>query len=35
VQVSPAGIGDGEKKLVIIKQMQVSVVNFDIDTGIR
>ena len=35
VQINPAGIGAGEKKKVNIKQSQTTVVNFDIDTGIR
>lgn len=35
VQVKPAGIGEGEKKEVIIKSYENSVINFDIDTGIR
>ena len=35
VQVSPAGIGPGEKKPVTIKAKQTTTLNFDIDTGIR
>ena len=35
VQIAPAGIGPGEKKSVTIKSFETSVVNFDIDTGIR
>lgn len=35
VQIRPAGIGEGEKKLVIIKSFETSTLNFDIDTGIR
>ncbi len=34
-QVSPAGIGPGEKKPFIIKSSQTTVVDFNIDTGIR
>lgn len=35
VQIKPAGIGPGEKKPVTIKSFETTVVNFDIDTGIR
>jgi hypothetical protein len=35
VQIVPAGIGAGEKKPASVKIMQTTVVNFDIDTGIR
>lgn len=35
LQISPAGIGPGEKKPALIKSNQTTVVNFDIDTGIR
>lgn len=35
VQIEPAGIGAGEKKQVIIAPLHTSVVDFDIDTGIR
>lgn len=35
VQISPAGIGEGEKKSVAVKSFETSTVNFDIDTGIR
>jgi hypothetical protein len=35
VQISPAGIGPGEKKPVTIQSGQTSTVDFDIDTGIR
>ena len=35
VQISPAGIGPGEKKAVTVKSFETAVVNFDIDTGIR
>jgi hypothetical protein len=35
VQISPAGIGEGEKKPAVVKADQTTEVNFDIDTGIR
>ena len=35
IQIQPAGIGPGEKKSVTIESWQTSVVDFDIDTGIR
>ncbi len=35
VQISPTGIGPGEKKLVTVKSFATSTVNFNIDTGIR
>ena len=35
VQISPAGIGAGEKKPAIVKSFETTVVDFDIDTGIR
>ncbi len=35
IQISPAGIGPGEKKLAIVKASETATVNFDIDTGIR
>jgi hypothetical protein len=35
IQISPAGIGPGEKKSVTVKANQTATVNFDIDTGIR
>jgi len=35
LQVQPAGIGPGEKKKVIVTSNKTSVINFDIDTGIR
>ncbi len=35
VQISPAGIGPGEKKPATIKSFETTVVDFDIDTGIR
>jgi hypothetical protein len=35
VQISPAGIGAGEKKSVTVKSAETSVVDFNIDTGIR
>ena len=35
VQIVPAGIGEGEKKAVTVKSFETSVVDFDIDTGIR
>jgi hypothetical protein len=35
LQIDPAGIGPGEKKPALVKAGQTTVVNFDIDTGIR
>lgn len=35
IQINPAGIGEGEKKEVVIKQSQTEIIDFDIDTGIR
>ncbi len=35
IQIEPAGIGPGEKKSVTIGSSVTSIVNFDIDTGIR
>jgi SanA protein len=35
VQINPAGIGPGEKKQVTIKSFETTIVNFNIDTGIR
>lgn len=35
VQISPAGIGPGEMKEVTVKSFETSIVDFDIDTGIR
>jgi hypothetical protein len=35
IQISPAGIGPGEKKSATVKSGKTTVVNFDIDTGIR
>lgn len=35
LQIQPAGIGPGEKKKVIVTSFKTSVVDFDIDTGIR
>ncbi|MEO5635096.1 MAG: hypothetical protein ABIS26_00035 [Candidatus Paceibacterota bacterium] len=35
VQIAPAGIGPGEKKAATVKSFETTVVNFDIDTGIR
>jgi len=35
VQINPAGIGEGEKKQVTIKSSETTIVNFNIDTGIR
>ena len=35
VQIDPAGIGPGEKKFAVVKSSLTTVVNFDIDTGIR
>ena len=35
VQIAPAGIGEGEKKPATVKAFETTVVNFDIDTGIR
>jgi hypothetical protein len=35
VQIDPAGIGKGEKKPATIKASETTVINFDIDTGIR
>lgn len=34
-QIAPAGIGQGEKKPLTIKSTKTTVVDFDIDTGIR
>ena|SRR3989338_2454671 len=35
LQIAPAGIGPGEKKPATVKSFETTVVNFDIDTGIR
>ncbi len=35
VQISPAGIGEGEMKPVTVTSFETTEVNFDIDTGIR
>ena len=35
VQITPAGIGPGEKKKVMVTSWNTSTVDFDIDTGIR
>jgi hypothetical protein len=35
VQINPAGIGPGEKKSAVVTAAQTTVINFDIDTGIR
>ncbi len=35
VQVVPAGIGPGEKKLAVVKSFETTTIDFDIDTGIR
>jgi hypothetical protein len=35
LQITPAGIGEGEKKRVIVTADSLQVVDFDIDTGIR
>ena len=35
VQIDPAGIGPGEKKPFTIVSLQTTIVDFDIDTGIR
>jgi hypothetical protein len=35
LQISPAGIGEGDKKRVVVTTGSASVVDFDIDTGIR
>ncbi len=35
IQIEPAGIGPGEKKKATVKSKQTTVVDFDIDTGIR
>lgn len=35
MQVVPAGIGPGEMKEVTVVSFETSIVNFDIDTGIR
>ena len=35
IQISPAGIGPGEKKQVVIMSSKTSTIDFDIDTGIR
>lgn len=35
IQIVPAGIGPGEKKYITIKSFETSIINFDIDTGIR
>jgi hypothetical protein len=35
IQIQPAGIGPGEKKKVTVVLSETSVVDFDIDTGIR
>lgn len=35
IQIDPAGIGPGEKKPATVKSFQTTVVDFDIDTGIR
>lgn len=35
LQIQPAGIGPGEKKNVVIVSFKTTIVDFDIDTGIR
>lgn len=35
VQIVPAGMSEGEKKPFTVKSWETTVVNFDIDTGIR
>jgi hypothetical protein len=35
VQINPAGIGEGELKPVTVTSFETSIVDFDIDTGIR
>jgi hypothetical protein len=35
IQIQPAGIGEGEKKPFTIKALETTIVDFDIDTGIR
>ena len=35
LQIDPAGIGEGEKKRVVVTSGNTSVIDFDIDTGIR
>lgn len=35
LQIQPAGIGPGEKKKVVVISFKTTVVDFDIDTGIR
>lgn len=35
IQIAPAGIGPGEKKPATVKSFETTMVNFDIDTGIR
>lgn len=35
LQIEPAGIGPGEKKLVVIKSGKTTITDFNIDTGIR
>lgn len=35
VQISPAGIGPGEKKSATVKSFETTVVDFNIDTGMR
>lgn len=35
IQIDPAGIGPGEKKPATVKSFETTVVDFDIDTGIR
>ena len=35
VQISPAGIGPGEKKPATVKSFETTVVDFNIDTGMR
>lgn len=35
IQIEPAGIGPGEKKQVTVISFETTIVNFDIDTGIR
>lgn len=35
IQIKPAGIGEGEKKPIKVISSKTTIVNFDIDTGIR
>jgi len=35
IQIKPAGIGEGEKKEILVRKGETQTLNFDIDSGIR